>query len=91
MNEFLTMADGTKVENAHILQMTPDSIIVYADNGMSFKAGYNLFSKPAKTQTIRENRYGQETTLEGYTELYALRKESATLLTACLRKATENA
>ena len=86
MDEYITLADGMKVEPAHILEMSGTDIIVYVNGGVGIDEMYDLFSDPELTERITAERYGTETVYEGYTELYALRIENPGLSTACLRK-----
>ena len=86
MDQYISLADGTRIENAHILEMDAASIIVYVKGGKDMEWMFDIFDDPDLTAEIRANRYGNEKTYTGYTNLFALRIENTDLSTACLRK-----
>ena len=92
MDEYIVLADGTQIGPCHILPMTDREIILYVNEKHTIAEMFNWFGDPEATATITANRFGEEQTLTGYTELYSLRIENDSLATACLRKGTnENA
>lgn len=89
MDEYIVLADGTQIGPCHILPMTDREIILYVDGRHDIAEMFDWFIDPEATATITANRFGEEQTLAGYTELYSLRIENSNLATACLRKVTE--
>ena len=87
MNETLTLNDGT-VLNGHALKSGSDLFLyVY---GSSLAELYPLVSDAEKTVKIDEDRYGDLTTYTGYNYLYCIREELTGMVSAGLRKVTEN-
>lgn len=70
MDEYITLADGTKVAG-HVLDGGDGvTIFVYLDN-MTVAQGVILFGNQEKTGRIVANRYGEKAVYEGYTELWS--------------------
>lgn len=89
MDEYIVLADGTQIGPCHILPMTDREIILYVNGTHTIAEMFNWFGDPEATERITANRFGEEQTFAGYTELYSLRIENSNLATACLRKVTE--
>lgn len=86
MDEYILLADGTRIEQAHVLGLDSNSIIVYVRGGIGIEQMYQWFHDPDRTGTIKAYHGTEETLLTGYTELFALRVENANMSTACLRR-----
>lgn len=84
-DEYLELADGTIIENAHILPMSETDIFLYLRGGGTMYDAFMLLSDPEKTEVITENRYKQVTVYEGYTSLMRISIEGDQI-TATLRR-----
>ena len=73
--ETITLADGTVLEDAHVLQ-DENRLFFYIQNGMSMAEVFALMNDPAKTASIRAFRYQQETVYEGFTDLRNISRDA---------------
>lgn len=72
MNEYITLADQSIVQNAHIVKLDGNSIAVYLSDTYSFAEIYATFGDKTKTSTMETYNYGEERTFEGYTEVFVI-------------------
>lgn len=77
MNEYLTMADGTRVENAYVVDLGEAGIAVYAAGLGTVREAWAVFGDPARTAVIHSYQYGEEAVWEGYTEPAAIQAMAA--------------
>lgn len=69
MNEYITFADQSVLENAYIAKLDEKNIAVYAKGKYAFTNVYNIFSDKNKTKVMKTNQYGDVYTWTGYTEI----------------------
>ena len=84
MDEYLILADGTKVLNAYVVFLEEGKIAIYADEITNVREAVELFADPKRTAAIHSYQYGEEHDWEGYVEVYAFSVVSYT--TVCLKK-----
>lgn len=53
--------------------------------GITLAEAFGLLIEPENTKVIKEERYGRETTVRGYTNLYSISNENG-LICAALKK-----
>lgn len=87
-NEMIILADGTVLDNAHVLKTSAWEIFLYIQTkGITFNGVFGLLSDAAK---VREIRFvyinGTEETFCGFVDLVSLRKEESGQMTAILQK-----
>ena len=85
--ETITLADGTVLENSHVLNDS-ENLFFYIQNGMSMAKVFSAMNNTKKTATIRAFRYQQETIYEGFTDLCAISKENNQISGRLRRSAT---
>ena len=85
MDKVITMADGTRIENAETLE-TDGNLFLYFYGSFDMKELFNTFQDTEKTATITAERFGIVHVHEGYTHMTAIREESADLMTVMMRK-----
>ena len=83
MDELITLNDGTVIEGYFIV--SDNRLFVYMKN-ISLSDAFPLMNDPEKTRIIKENRYGEKTTVRGFKHLYAITEESADMVSAALKK-----
>lgn len=74
MDETITLADDTLIENAHCIE-SGDNLFVYIERTDNMNKYFKLFIKPEKVRTIKSNRFGQLATYEGFTDMTSISKE----------------
>ena len=72
MNEYIDLADGTRVENSYVVKLDNKNIAVYAYGQYTFQQAYALFGDSARTATMNGNQYGDKKTWKGFTEVRTL-------------------
>ena len=82
MMETLTLSNGTVIAG-HMLEVD-ERLYLYMTE-ITLAAAFALLNEPANTAEIREDRYGQETTVRGYTALWAISRENGQIC-ATMRK-----
>ena len=85
MDMFITLADGTRIENAETLE-TDGNLFLYFHGKRDMKALFNTFQDAVKTLMITAERFGIVYVHEGYTHMIAIREESTDLITVTMRK-----
>ena len=85
MNEKLTLADGTEIAGAHVME-DGAALWFYVLDGMTMAEVFALVNDPEKTGRITARRFGEETVYSGYTDLRSIRKDG-TQVSGCLQKA----
>ena len=85
--ETITLADGTVLENSHVLNDS-ENLFFYIQNGMSMAKVFSAMNNTKKTATIRAFQYQQETIYEGFTDLCAISKENNQISGRLRRSAT---
>lgn len=84
--ETITLADGTIIEEAHILALNETSIIIYIRNGMDIYTGFDLFRDADRVKTIKEDRYGEKTTYRGFKTIKSISQESDGQINIVMKK-----
>lgn len=84
MDEYIELADGTQMDNTHCIE-SDGSLFIYT-TGRNLDTVYTALRSGNRTRIIRATQYGEKTTYEGYTHLYALREEGGGMTSAALRK-----
>lgn len=74
MDETIRLVNGTLIENAHCLEAN-GVLFVYIMGSDDLLQYFNLFIDPENTAVIHEDRYGEKTDYNGYTNLYSISKE----------------
>lgn len=72
MDEYITLADGTVVQNAYVVKIEDDRIAVYVEGQHTFEEISSLFSKKTKTKKMESNQFGDIKQWLGFTELMSL-------------------
>lgn len=87
MDEYVTLKNGRKFKNTHILPSGRDVIFLYVHDTEkeTMKSIFDALYESEATGKITEHRYGQKTVYEGYTELVGVQKEEYQVC-ATLRK-----
>lgn len=86
MDEFLTMADQTKVEDAYVVDLGDNHIAIYAKNIHSVREAWQIFGDPEKTASMHSYQYGEEADWNGYTEPTAVQVQPDSAAMICLEK-----
>ena len=84
--ETLILNDGTELENSNTVES--GDLYVYVRNGYGLSRVFALLNDPEKTKKIID-RFRTDIIHEGYTRLIAVRDEGNGLITAVLRKQTQ--
>lgn len=82
--ETMTFTNGQTV-NGHLLEAA-GKLFLYID-GMTLKDVFDLLIVPENSTTIRAVRFGEETTVTGYTHLTAVSEEQGGMVSAVMTKA----
>ena len=90
MDEYLTMADGTTVEDAYIVSLGEDNIAVYAKSIHSVRDAWKIFGSAKKTKAIHSYQYGDEADWEGFTEPEAVQIMPDSTAQICLTRGLKN-
>ena len=72
--ETITLADGTVIENAHLLE-DDDNLYFYVPPTMTMAEVFNLMNDETKTAVIKGFRYQVETVYRGYTDLWSISRD----------------
>ena len=72
--ESILLNNGALINNAYCTE-SDGRLFVYIDKSDDIIAYFNLFVEPENTEIIKEDRYGNQTTYTGYTDLYSISKE----------------
>lgn len=72
MDEHITLADKSVLENAYVVKLDSSSIAVYLRGTYSFADLYAIFGDKAKTSTMESYQYGETQTWKGYTEVFVI-------------------
>jgi len=73
--ETITLANGRVFEGAHAIKSENNLFVYITEGEYTLTEIVTLFENPENVRTISADRYGEKTTYEGYTELYAVSKE----------------
>lgn len=73
MPERLTLADGTVIDKAYILE-TVSGISFYVRGEVTMGEVFALMNDPEKTAVIKAQQNGEEATFTGYTDLWSIQK-----------------
>ncbi len=83
----LTLNDGTEITGYYIETETRLFLYMF---GYDLTTLFNILSESDKTSVIRMNRNGQESQVSGYNHLYCISEERNGMITAGLKKVTED-
>ena len=72
MNEYITLADSSILQNAYVVKLDDNNIVIYIYDKYSFADIYAIFGDKAKTGTITTYQYGDVHTWTGYTEVLVI-------------------
>jgi len=67
MKEYITLADGTVVENAYVVKLSGTNIAVYVSGSHTFAEMSGWFGDPEKTKRMVSEQYGEKATWKGFT------------------------
>lgn len=82
--EELTLADGTKIQDAHVLE-SDGALWFYVQSGKTMVEVFALMDDPEKTAEITALRFGEETVYTGYTDLRSIRKDGTQISGSLMR------
>lgn len=85
MDRKLTLNDGTILEDSYAFAVG-ERMWVYIYAEMTLADAFALLNDPAKMISVISEQFGQETTYEGYTELFTITKEDGGFISAGVRK-----
>lgn len=72
MNEWIELADGTRIDNAFVVKLDRTNIAVYANGLHTFNEMYAWFGSDATTRHIYSEQYGDKQDWNGYTEVVGI-------------------
>lgn len=90
MDEYLVMADGTRVADAYVVDLGEAGIAIYAESIPTVRDAWAIFGDPEKTVVIHSYQYGEETVWEEYTEPAAIQAMPAAIQICLKREADGN-
>ena len=68
MDEWIELADETKVEDAYVVNLDRTNIAIYVNGVHTFSEMYAWFGSAETTSHIHSYQYGDEQDWNGYTE-----------------------
>ena len=86
MNEWIELADGTRIFNAYVVKLSEIRIAIYSAWHGTFAEAAEIFCDPKKTAVIKSDQYGDEATWEGYTRPDAIQIFETDVLSVALNK-----
>lgn len=84
MDEFLTLNDGTVLQNATVIQSGYNLFFYLHD--ITMEAAFSLMDDPEKTGRIVATSYGTRAEYTGFTDLRSVTKEDDGMITGRLSK-----
>lgn len=87
MEQKITLADGTVIQNAYAMPVNGDLFIYINSTEMDIRDVWSLLSNVRKTKRIRSQAFGEDITYQKYTDIYFIRREDNGSMSAGLRKA----
>lgn len=84
MDQKLILHDGTVLTPAHAFAVS-GTLWVYLDFVISLSDAFEILNDPEKMSVVVSDDYGVETTHEGYTDLYCIRREDNGVVNAGLK------
>ena len=81
--ETLTLNDGTEIDGYFIV--SGDRLFVYMKN-ISLTDAFSSLNDPEKTKVINQDRYGEKSSVFGFTHLYTITEESINTVSAAFKK-----
>lgn len=85
MNEWIKLADGTKIEDAYVVDLGDAGIAIYAKGVSSIRQGWYLFCGD-QAERMHSYQYGDEADWIGYTEPAAAQENPDGGVIICLRR-----
>lgn len=68
MNEYIVMADGTKIIDTYVVSIGEDKIAIYTATIHSVRDAWEIFGDTEKTKVIHSDQFGDTETWTGFTE-----------------------
>jgi hypothetical protein len=75
MNEWIELADGTRLNNSYIVKLDEDHLTVHSKDVHGFREAVRIFGDPEKTNRIHSYQFGDEEDWTGFTEPTAILEE----------------
>jgi len=89
MNEWIELADGTRLNDAYVVSLGEARIAIYAAWAGTFADAAAVFCDPAKTGRIFSDQYGDTAVWEGFIIPDAMQLMDTGVLTVTLNKGVE--
>lgn len=89
MNEWIELADGTRIPDAYVVSLGEERIAIYAAWPGTFFEAAAVFCDPEKTREILSWQYGDAATWEGFIIPDAMQLMDTGVLTVTLNKGVE--
>lgn len=88
MDEIITLKDGTRFLNSHILTANDMMFLYIQDENATMHDVFLALDDPEKTAEITVRRYGEDKVYKGYTDLMSIGKEPGVQISAVVRRAS---
>ena len=75
MNEWIRMADRTKLNNTYIVRLDEDHITIHSADVNGLREAWEIFGDPEKTKKIHSYQFGDEADWTGFTEPTSILEE----------------
>ena len=69
MNEYITMADGSAVNNSYVVTIDASRINICVKGAHTYSEISNIFGKKTKTQHMVSSQYGDVHEWDGFTDV----------------------
>lgn len=86
MEQKITLADGTVIQNAYAMLVDGNLFIYINDTGADIGQIFDLLRNAKKTKRIRSQAFGDDVTYQKYTKIYFIREEDNGFINAGMRK-----
>ena len=88
MDEYLTLGDGTVVENSYVVKMGDESISIHAPDETDVVRSVGLFCDHTRICAIHSYQFGEEQDWNGYINVTAIVVNNGGTI-VCLAKGAE--
>ena len=85
MEQKITLADGTVIQNAYAM-LVDGNLFIYINASADIGQIFDLLRNPKKTKRIRSQAFGDDVTYQKYTKIYFIREEDNGFINAGMRK-----
>lgn len=90
MNEWIELADKTKVEDSYVIKLSDEAIAICSASIHNVRDMWALFSDSCRTASMHSWQYGDEADWIGFTEPTSIQMNTDNTITICLAKAGES-